>query len=128
MATFEYTASRKIKSGHSAGTDYTITIGLQQLDDGMPSAVKTVHKSLGGRQVTTLHRVERYLDIVTDYIPVTGGTPDAEDFEEFFFSVAAGETFTFNGEGADDVSVMVGKPQRIRQGLHYFYRFRIQTD
>ncbi len=127
MAEFEYTAKRAIKPGHSAGTDYTINIVLQQVDDAQPSPVSKKHKALSGTQVTVLHRVEVYISVVTDLVAVDGsGTPDVEDMAEFFHSVAGGETFTFD-DGTLLTCIMEGKPQRQRQGIYFTYSFRFRV-
>ena len=127
MATFTYFAKRQLKAGHiiDPETEYTITVDLQGLDGGMPKSIKKQHVALSGNTVTTLHRIEGYFQIKTDLIPISGGLPDTEDFDEFFHSVAAGETFVFNN-GTDQDAIMASDPVRSRSGLYYVYSFRIR--
>lgn len=129
MASFLYTAKRSIKTGHTSGTDYTITIDLQQLDGNTPAPIKTVHKALGGEEVHQLHRIEKHFDLVTDYIAVDdSGTPDNDDMTEFLDSVAGGELFTFNdGSTAFTNARLVGNPTRARNGIFYSYTMKIRV-
>lgn len=128
MATFTYTAKRELKSGHSADTQYTITTGLLVLDDEMPRPEKEEHRAIGGgASVTVLHRVDEEISVTTAHINSDGtGTPDTDDWREFFFSTSAGESFTFNN-GADQTCEMVGTPRRRRSGLHFNFSFRFRV-
>ena len=128
MPTFTYTALRNLKSGHSADTQYTITTELMAIDDEMPDAKKHEHRAIGGgASVTMLHRIEQEISVITDYVDSDGtGTPDTDDWNEFFYSVAAGESFTFNN-GADQTCEMVGKPSRTRTGIKFNYSFRFRV-
>lgn len=126
MAQFKYIAKREIKSGHTAGTEYTITTVLQKADGEMPEPVLREHKSISGAAVTVLHRIEKYLNVTTDYVAVDGsGTPDVDDFLEFFNSVAGGEEFIYN-DGADHDAMMAGKPTRSRNGIYFSYSFKFR--
>ena len=125
MASFTYTAQRNIKAGHSQASDYTITVVLQNADDEQPKPVKNTHKALDGTEVNVLHRIETYVDITTDLVAISGGTPDPEDFGEFFHSVAGGESFVYN-DGTDHDAKMAGDVSRQRTGLYYTYSFRIR--
>ncbi|MGI9202675.1 MAG: hypothetical protein ACR2Q3_01625 [Woeseiaceae bacterium] len=129
MPTFTYTASRSIKSGHSAGTDYVITIGLQQYDGQTPKPDTTVHRSLSGYTVTTLRRIDYEITVQTDFISADGsGTPDTDDFEEFLASVAGGEQFTFNDGAAYNV-ILVGASTRRREGsLLFSYSIKMRLE
>lgn len=127
MPSFKYFAKRNLKSGHTAGTEYTITIDLQQLDTQVVPVVAT-HRSIGGYTVTVFHRNDIEHQVATDLINADGtGTPDTDDFDEFLHSVAGGESFTFN-DGSSDISVkMAGKPTRRREGmLYYSYAFKLR--
>ena len=129
MATFTYTASRNLKTGHTAGTEYTITIGLQQYDGDIPKPVKNEHRSLSGFTVTTLHRIDVELQVLTDYINSDGtGTPDVDDFDEFLASVAGGEVFEF-GDGTTTRDVkLIGSPGRRREGtMFYAYSLKMRV-
>ena len=126
MADFIYLASRALKSGHTAGTEYTITTELLRADGETPEPVIKQHKSLSGNTVTVLHRIEKYLAVTTDYVLVDGtGTPDADDWTEFLNSVAAGETFTYD-DGTEYTVIMDGKPTRNRNGIWFNYSFRFR--
>ncbi len=126
MPSFTYTATRSLKSGHVSGTDYTITIETQRDDDDQPRGIKDTFKALDGSMTHTLHRIEQYRDIKTVPIERSGGTPDPDDFIEFFNSVAGGETFTYN-DGSDHTVMMSTMPKRTRLGsLHQFYSFKLE--
>ncbi len=94
-------------------------------DDDQPDAETVEHKSLDGTTVTVLHRIERYTPITTQHIATSGGTPDVDDFTEFFDSISGGEAFIFN-DGNDRSAKIQGKPTRKREALLYNYSFRIR--
>lgn len=126
MPDFKYVAKRELKSGHTAGTEYTITTDLLSADGETPEAVIKEHRSLSGSTVTVLHRVDKYLSVTTDYVNVDGsGTPDTDDYTEFLNSVAGGEVFTYN-DGSDVSVIMDGKPTRTRNGIYFNYSFRFR--
>jgi len=127
MATFTYTAKRSIKSGHTLDVDYVIDIELMSLDGEMPKPEKKESRSLGGNTVTVLHRIDTEISVTTDYIESDGsGTPDTDDFSEFFNSVAGGEQFTFNN-GSDQTCEMVSMPTRTRTGIKFNYSFSFRV-
>jgi len=126
MASFTYTALRNIKAGHTLGASYVITIDLQSIDGDMPKAIKKTSVALSGNTVTTLHRIDRVIQVNTDYVAITGGTPDVADFDELFDSVAAGETFVYNNGTAQNVK-MESDPARSRDGIYYTYRFKFRV-
>lgn len=127
MPTFTYTATRSIKSGHTANSDYTITTELMKLDDEMPDPEKVVHRTIGGAEVTVLYYIDTKLSVTTDFVNVDGtGTPDIADYLEFLHSVAGGEQFTFNN-GADQTVVMASKPTRTRTGIKFNYSFTMRV-
>lgn len=126
MADFTYTAKREIQGSHTIDLDYTISIILQQVDDEQPTPVLKQHKSLSGNEINVLHRVERYVSVVTDLVPVSGGDPSALDMQEFFYSVAAGETFEYDDGSPVNVK-MAGNPTRSRNGLYFTYSFRFRV-
>lgn len=123
MASFTYIAKRSIKAGHSVDTEYTITVDIQQ-GTLSPRAKKSVSTALSGNTVSTLHRVDQVIDVLTDYVSVSG-TPDQADFTEFLNSVIAGESFVFNGGTAVTV-IMEGDPVLTRDGLLYTYSFKMR--
>ena len=126
MPTFTYTALRNLKAGHSASTEYTITSALMTADDDQPEPDKAETVSIGGNVKTIFRRIDQFLDVTTDYVNRDGtGTPDYEDWEEFFHSVAGGESFVYNN-GSDRTAIMASKPARNREGIFWNYRFRIR--
>ena len=128
MPSFTYTAKREIKSGHTLGDDYTITTEFMVADGEMPEFVGHKHKSLSGEnEVNVLHRLEKYLAVTVDYVHVDGsGTPDTDDYIEFFNSIAAGEAFTYNDGTSDHAVKIDGKPTRARNGVYFSYSFRFR--
>lgn len=128
MATFTYTATREIKAGHSADTEYTITTDLMALDGEMPLPETHEHRAIGGgASSTVLHRIDEEISVSTTHINADGtGTPDTGDWREFLFSVAAGESFVFNN-GSDQTCEMIGQPRRRRSGLKFNYSFRFRV-
>jgi len=126
MASFTYTAKRQIKSGHTLGVDYAITIDLQARDGGMPEPVKTENLSLDGNVVTVLNRIDRIYKITTDMVPVSGGNPSDADFDEFFSSVAGGEVFSYDPDGTPVAAIMKGDATRSRNGIYFSYSFSIR--
>lgn len=125
MASFRYWAKRQIRSTHAVDIEYTIEVDLQQLDGGLPIPVKAENIGLSGNVVTVLHRIDRIRPILTDLVQTVGGTPDNEDFDEFFSSVAAGEVFVFNDD-ADQNVIMASKAKPSKQGPYTTYSFSIR--
>lgn len=124
MADFTYTALRKLKSGHSADTQYTISIDLQQ-GDPVPSPVQNPIVALSGRTVTTVHRLDEVVPIVTDYVGADT-TPDIDDMREFLYSVIHREQFQFNdGSGARDC-ILDSNPVPARAGILFTWSFSIR--
>lgn len=124
MASITYTAQRALKTGHTAGTDYTISIDIQ---NGVvqPTAVQSQMVSLAGNTVTTVHRLDQTLAVTTDFFTTTS-TPDYDDMAEFIYSVIHGETFSFDpGTGAAD-AILEGTPRLNKTGVHYTWAFSIR--
>ena len=84
-----YTAKREIISGHSAGTDYTITIYLRTIDRSN-SVIKNENVSISGIRETIRHRKESYIDLTVNKVE----EEDLPQWREWFHSVDGGETFT----------------------------------
>lgn len=124
MVDITYTARRALKTGHTAGTDYTISIDIQ---NGVvqPTPVQSQLVSLSGNTVTTVHRLDQTLAVTTDFFTTTT-TPDYDDMAEFIYSVIHGETFSFNpGTGAAD-AILQGSPSLNKTGVHYSWSFSIR--
>jgi hypothetical protein len=120
MVDFVYTAERALKTGHTAGTDYTISINIQT-GDPQPMPVQTVSMSLSGNQVTTVSRLDQHIDINTDFFNAST-TPDYDDMHEFMYSVLHGETFSYAGS---DVK-LVGTPRLNRTGVYFTWSFTLR--
>ena len=78
---------------HTAGTSYSIDVKLQDMQESIETP-KTAHVSMGGTVETVLKRTAKI--ITTTFI-----FPNDEnaDVEEWLYSVAAGETFSFDAYG-----------------------------
>jgi hypothetical protein len=110
MPLFQYTAQRQLQAGHVAGSDQLIIVNLQKVDDEQPRPVADHLRALGGKVVTTLHRIETYIDFRSNIVPVSpgaAGRPYPADFQEFFHSISGGETFLFT---QDQGANLVNKP------------------
>ena len=124
MASFTYTSLRNLKAGHSAGTDYTITVNLQQADEQI-SPQHSQNMALSGNSVTVAHRIDQIINITTDYINA-GTTPDVDDMLEFMWSVAHNESFTYN-DGTDKTVKLQGAPTRNKAGIYWSWSFSIRV-
>lgn len=82
-------------AGHAAETEYTIEIDMGRHNPSR-NTIKDESTSIGGRQLTVFHRIERKADISTVH---TKDTAIHAQMEEFFDSVAAGEQFTIDPYG-----------------------------
>jgi hypothetical protein len=76
-----------------AGTAYDIDVKLQGFTEQIETP-KTSHMALSGRVETVLQRAVKIYNIVL----IWPNSSNA-DIEEFLFSVAAGETFSFDPYG-----------------------------
>lgn len=104
MAGIIYTASSRAplitdSPAHVAGTQYSIDLKLQQFTEAIDTP-KSTHVSLGGNVETVLRRANKTMQ--TGFI-----WPDADnaDIEEFLYSIAGGETFSFDAYGTIAVPV-----------------------
>lgn len=89
MSYITYTAKRELISGHSSGTDYTITI-YPRVVDRSNKTFKSENVSLSGVTETIRYRKESYIDVTAIKIDEA----DLPQWREFFHSVDAGESFT----------------------------------
>lgn len=124
MADITYTAEREIASGHTQGTQYTITIPLARWDRS-PRTEKNTVRSLSGRTMT------RRLNTVVFYDITTSPTDDATQIahmREFLASVNGGETFTINPFGGGAISLKLdGDHREGRQGTTDFISFAFKV-
>ena len=91
----EYTATRAIKTGHSASTVYNFTLDAAPYSPKVQTVGKT-QTSLNGTRVHVIQYTEVIHNISTDYVS-DSTTPDIDDLQEFLNSVRQGETFTIDG-------------------------------
>ena len=89
MSYITYTAKRELISGHSSGTDYTITIYPRTIDRSNKT-IKSENVSLSGVTETIRYRKDSYIDVTAIKI----AEADLPQWREFFHSVDAGESFT----------------------------------
>lgn len=111
MAAITYTAvdrgtlNTTVSPAHTEGTEYSIDVKLQAYSTGIDQP-KTQHVSIGGSVETVLMRATKVHSIILIW-PDTSNA----DMEEFLFSVAAGEIFSFSPYGdvgdSPDVSFQV---------------------
>lgn len=110
MAGIIYTANARAplitdSPAHVAGTQYSIDVKLQNHVVSVETP-KSAHVSIGGNVETVLKRAAKTITAVLIW-------PNSEnaDIEEFLFSVAGGETFSFDPYGTiaspDDAQDMV---------------------
>ena len=125
MASFTYTATRNLKTGHSADTEYVITLNLQAADEDI-TPKHAQHIALSGNTVTVGHRIDQVISITTDYINAST-TPDIDDMLEFIHSTAHGETFTYN-DGSAKTCIMQGDARRSKNGLYYTWTFAVRVQ
>lgn len=125
MVDITYTALRNLKTGHSSGTDYTLSsLNLQQADEKVQPVNKR-NVALSGNTVVTAQRIDKIIDITTDYLN-SGTTPDIDDMLEFIHSTAHGEQFTYNDGTAKTVQ-MTGQATRSKTGIYYTWQFSIRV-
>jgi len=94
MATITYTAARRLASGHTAGTNYTLEFDLSAYDPQI-GVTRNENTSLGGLRETILLRQTDTYSMTATAIPEA----DKPLWEEFFASVSAGELFQFDPWG-----------------------------
>lgn len=109
---------RKLATGHSAATEYEIVVYGWTVDPQF-DMVGPENESLDGTIERDLLRTTTEWTVRTDLIEAG---QDLENFEEFLFSVAAGESFTFDPE-SDQAGVDV-RPLSCRMQSRRFRRSR----
>ena len=98
MAGIIYTANARAplitdSPAHVADTEYSFDVKLQAFPESI-DAPKTVHTAIAGNVETVLKRATRVMSIVL----IWPNTINA-DMDEFLFSIAGGETFSFDAYG-----------------------------
>lgn len=107
MATIQYTAQKRLISGHSASTSYIMEFGLAQ-SDFKGKIYSSSHESLSGkREVVKQSREDDEWVITTTKILKA----DEPQWQEFFYSVIDGTPFSVDLYGTiavpDNVQSMV---------------------
>lgn len=95
MAVIEYTAADRapLISGHVVGGSYFLVVKLIAYEESIDQP-KTKHIALNGNVETVLKRATRMYSAVISWPDSFNGI-----VEEFLFSVAGGELFTFDAYG-----------------------------
>ena len=98
MSAITYTANSRAplitdSPAHVDGTQYSIDVKLQQFIEAV-EAPKSTHVSIAGNTETVLKRAAKIINIVL----IWPNTLNA-DMEEFMFSIAGGESFSFDAYG-----------------------------
>lgn len=94
MAYVTYTALRKIISGHSASTSYTIDFGATEMTPIL-DLKNSYNIALDGTTEGVLDRTDDRWRVRTNHID----SADVDQWKEFFASVAAAESFAFDAYG-----------------------------
>lgn len=128
----EYVARRNLAPGHNLETNYEIVVFAAQLDTSIDFAT-TRNISLDRSRVETDYwGSDHTIDVTTDWIPIGQST---QNFEEFLWSVAAGEEFTFDPDSdvaATPVNALTCvmesngyRPDRVPGHLQYRFTVRV---
>lgn len=112
MATITYTAQEALKTGHTAGVEYTITVSLRRLDE-TPKNESKQQTTLGNVVFTDLYYIQAEYSIETVSVDETG-TNSAEDMREFIYSVMDGQQFSFTEGSTTLTMVLTGQPRITR--------------
>ena len=128
MAYFSFTARRSLTSGTSAGDTVSFYVDLQG-NDARVEPIKTEHRSIGGRTVTRIDRIDSEFDVVT--VPLMTNYKN-DRMVMFLNSVIAGEVFLANldsNSGGGAISMRLVKTytkERIYQNI-LVYNFTIRA-
>lgn len=115
MTAITYTATRKLISGHTAGTEYDLETRAVDLTP-KPEYVVNEAVAVDGTAEALLDRVDDLRNVTTNHIALA----DLPAWQEFLASVAARETFTFDAFGTiaspdnPEVVEMKGKPSIVK--------------
>ena len=95
MSAIIYIAANRapLKTGHTVGTEYSIDLKLKAFSENFDFS-KTAKVALNGNVATTLKRSSRVYSVGFSW-----ENSKNADVEEFLFSVAGGEIFTFDPYG-----------------------------
>jgi len=130
MSSIVYTALRNLASGHTSGLPYTLDFGAQVLTP-LSKTNKSEVKSLDDSRLAVLHGITKFWQVSSDLIAKT----ELPLWEEFFDSVAARESFTFDAYGdsgtPDNIQnvTLEGEPSLTRKGnLFFVYSFKVKVS
>jgi len=95
MAVIEYTAADRadLVTGHTVGTNYQILVKLISYSMSVDQP-KTMHTALNGRVETVLKRATKIYSATVSWSDAINA-----NMEEFLFSIAGGELFSFDPYG-----------------------------
>lgn len=126
MVEITYTALRKLKTGHIAGTDYVIEIELTRFTE-TPSPLQAENKTLTGSEYVDLFNIEELYAITTCRVPISGTGIILADLREFLYSIMGGYTFTL--VDGDDTYVMMlkGRPSITKKDIHAQVSFNVKV-
>lgn len=130
MSAITYTAKRNLIAGHSAGTSYSLETNARGLDPS-DKIVGSEGVSLDGTTEGVLDRVEQLWQVTTGAIT----SADLAAWREFFASVGAKESFTFDAYGSiatpDNAQTVLleGSPQyrRIKRLSAFTISFKVRV-
>lgn len=119
VITYEAVDRGRLVAGHSAGTSYSIEIPLSEWNESVKEQ-KSVVRSLSGVKHTILHNRIYFYQFKT---VSTDNVSTILSLDEFFSSVAGGETFTIDPYGTiatpqTDISLTIDgthNTQRVNQ-------------
>ncbi len=125
-----YTARRRLKVGINSGDLVTLTVPLSAFDPDVTIDESTTTAIGGAPQISLKHFFDTW-SIVTDYDSVN----DQDDYEQFFYSILGGATFTITDYDHDDDVInviMQGKwrktPVRRFNRKEFTYSFKVRGE
>ena len=129
MSYVTYTALRRLKSGHSASTAYSIEFDSEALTPGI-NGVSEINKSLGGSKESIFKRFEETWNVTSTF----QNESTFNDWMEFFASTAGGEAFTFDAYGTvaspdnAQTATRTGDPSFSRVGVQQYYKISFNLE
>jgi hypothetical protein len=106
MTAITYTAKRRLVSGHSSGTSYSLETAARVMDPNDRHAISS-NISMDGTTEGVLDRIDEEWSVTTGAI----AGADLDAWREFFSSVAAKESFSFDAYGS------IASPDNVQSAL-----------